>query len=260
MARTKQTARKNDPPKKAATFQKPDKKKPKPDKKKGTGSSSDPDLPTSPLRNKRPQHGGKEPKNFAPRPNPAPGPRADPAPGGPPPVLPHNPPQRRPRPIKPNAGKNSWKMIAYETRVAVQEGASNWSSTPRGYYKPPPPRRDAQGRTFWSKPGTRALREIRHYQRQQGPLIPMRAFCRLVREIGQDCKQDLYWQARAVQMLQQSSEEFLVELLESSVLCAIHAKRVTIYPKDMQLVRKIADYNFKSVSRKMTGRVSTTDR
>ena len=61
-------------------------------------------------------------------------------------------------------------------------------------------------------------------------------------------------------MLQQASEEFLVQLLDSSVLCAIHAKRVTIYPKDMQLVRKIADYNFKCVSRSMTGRVSMSEK
>ena len=239
MARTKQTARKNGSAVKTqkARFQ-------------GRGRGAADPVPNqdpnpNPDRNKRPQHGGKEPRQR------------------PPPVVDpdrENPPQRRPRPVKPNAGPNSWAMIAYEARVAIQEGASNWSATPRGYYKPPTAKKDARGYTIWTKPGTRALREIRHYQKQQGPLIPLRAFCRLVREIGQDCKQNLYWQARAVQILQQTAEEFIVELMDSSVLCAIHAKRVTIMPKDMQLVRKIADYNFKSVSRKVTGRVSMSEK
>ena len=235
MARTKQTARKNGSAVKTARarFQ-----------ARGRGADpANPNANPAPQRNKRPEHGGKAPRQ------------------NPPPVRDPNavnPPARRPRPQKPNAGINSWRMIAYENRVAVQESMI-WSSTPRGYYKPPAGSKDEQGRTFWTKPGVRALREIRHYQKGTGPLIPMRAFCRLVREIGQDCKQDLYWQARAVQMLQQASEEFLVQLLDSSVLCAIHAKRVTIYPKDMQLVRKIADYNFKCVSRSMTGRVSMSD-
>ena len=237
MARTKQTARKNGSAVKTARarFQA---------RGADPADPADPNAAPNPQRNKRPNHGGKEPRAHPP-------PVRDPNAA--------NPPARRPRPQKPNAGINSWRMIAYENRVAVQE-SSTWSSTPRGYYKPPPGRKDARGFTIWSKPGTRALREIRHYQKQTGPLIPMRAFCRLVREIGQDCKQDLNWQARAVQMLQQASEEFLAQLLESSVLCAIHAKRVTIYPKDMQLVRKIADYNFKSVSRSMTGRVSMSEK
>ena len=78
------------------------------------------------------------------------------------------------------------------------------------------------------RPGTVALREIRK--------LP---FQRLVREIAQDFKTDLRFQSSAVLALQEASESYLVGLFEDTNLCAIHAKRVTIMPKDMQLARRI---------------------
>ena len=39
--------------------------------------------------------------------------------------------------------------------------------------------------------------------------------------------------------LQEASEAYLVGLFEDTNLCAIHAKRVTIMPKDIQLARRI---------------------
>lgn len=47
------------------------------------------------------------------------------------------------------------------------------------------------------------------------------------------------WTAEALLALQESAEDFLVHLFEDCNLCAIHAKRVTIMPKDMQLARRI---------------------
>lgn len=64
-------------------------------------------------------------------------------------------------------------------------------------------------------------------------------FQRLVREISQDFKSDLKFQAQAVLALQEAAEAYLVGLFEDTNLCAIHAKRVTIMPKDMQLARRI---------------------
>ena len=43
----------------------------------------------------------------------------------------------------------------------------------------------------------------------------------------------------SVEALQEASEAYLVGLFEDTNLCAIHAKRVTIMPKDIQLARKI---------------------
>ena len=87
--------------------------------------------------------------------------------------------------------------------------------------------------------GTVALREIRRYQKSTELLIRKLPFQRLVREIAQDFKTDLRFQSSAVMALQEASEAYLVGLFEDTNLCAIHAKRVTIMPKDIQLARRI---------------------
>lgn len=89
------------------------------------------------------------------------------------------------------------------------------------------------------RPGTVALREIRRYQKSSELLIRKLPFQRLVREIAQDFKTDLRFQASAIAALQEASEAYLVGLFEDTNLCAIHAKRVTILPKDLQLARRI---------------------
>ncbi|KAL3146538.1 5-hydroxytryptamine receptor 4 [Trebouxia sp. C0010 RCD-2024] len=116
------------------------------------------------------------------------------------------------------------------------------------------------------RPGTVALREIRKYQKSTELLIRKLPFQRLVREIAQDFKTgvchasvaafgcqhvrnslnvvafvcaDLRFQSSAVLALQEAAEAYLVSLFEDTNLCAIHAKRVTIMPKDIQLARRI---------------------
>ena len=89
------------------------------------------------------------------------------------------------------------------------------------------------------RPGTVALREIRKYQKSTELLIRKLPFQRLVREVAQEFKSDLRFQSSAVIALQEACEAYLVSLFEDTNLCAIHAKRVTIMPKDMQLARRI---------------------
>ena len=89
------------------------------------------------------------------------------------------------------------------------------------------------------KPGTVALREIRKYQKSTDLLIRKLPFQRLVREIAQDFKTDLRFQSSAVLALQEAAEAYLVGLFEDTNLAAIHAKRVTIMPKDIQLARRL---------------------
>ncbi len=89
------------------------------------------------------------------------------------------------------------------------------------------------------RPGTVALREIRRYQKSTELLIRKLPFQRFVREIAQDFKTDLRFQASAFMALQEAAEAYLVGLFEEVNLCAIHAKRVTIMPKDIQLARRI---------------------
>ncbi|CAL2051087.1 unnamed protein product [Caenorhabditis brenneri] len=88
------------------------------------------------------------------------------------------------------------------------------------------------------RPGTVALREIRRYQKSHELLIRKLPFQRLVREIAQDFKHDCRFQSAAIGALHEASEAYLVELFEDTNLCAIHAKRLTIMPKDMQLGHK----------------------
>ena len=89
------------------------------------------------------------------------------------------------------------------------------------------------------RPGTVALREIRRYQKSTDLLIRKLPFQRLVREISQDFKGDLRFQSTALLATQESSEAYLTGLFEDTNLGAIHAKRVTIMPKDIQLARRV---------------------
>jgi histone H3 len=93
------------------------------------------------------------------------------------------------------------------------------------------------------RPGTVALREIRKYQKSTELLIRKLPFQRLVREIAQDVTpptmDSVRFQSHAILALQEAAEAFLVGLFEDTNLCALHAKRVTILPKDLQLARRI---------------------
>ena len=89
------------------------------------------------------------------------------------------------------------------------------------------------------RPGTVALREIRRFQKSTDLLLKKAPFQRLVRELSQEHQADLRFQSSAVLALQEASEAYLVGLFEDTNLCAIHAKRVTVMPKDMQLARRI---------------------
>lgn len=90
-----------------------------------------------------------------------------------------------------------------------------------------------------SRPGTVALREIRRYQKSTDLLIRKLPFQRLVKEIAQGFKSELRFQSAAIGALQEACEAYLVSLFEDTNLCALHAKRVTIMPRDMQLARRI---------------------
>eukprot|EP00915_Cephaloidophora_sp_WS-2016_P004898 GHVH01006541.1.p1 GENE.GHVH01006541.1~~GHVH01006541.1.p1 ORF type:complete len:137 (+),score=11.82 GHVH01006541.1:97-507(+) len=94
------------------------------------------------------------------------------------------------------------------------------------------------------RPGTVALREIRKYQKSTDLLIRKLPFQRLVREIANDLKGELRFQSSAVMALQEATEAYLTGLFEDTNLCAIHAKRVTIMSRDIQLARRIRGERF----------------
>ncbi|XP_021280144.1 histone H3-like centromeric protein HTR12 isoform X1 [Herrania umbratica] len=90
------------------------------------------------------------------------------------------------------------------------------------------------------RPGTRALQEIRKYQKSWKPLIPAASFIREVRAITYQLAPDINrWKAEALVAIQEAAEEYLVQLFGDAMLCAIHAKRVTLMKKDIQLARRL---------------------
>lgn len=134
-------------------------------------------------------------------------------------------------PSKSTGGKAPRKQMASKaTRLALK--------TPAGLITVKKPHK--------FKPGTVALREIRRYQKSTELLIRRLPFQRLVREISENVTGPMTnwneaprWQAAAIGAMQEAAEAYLVNLFEDVNLLAIHAKRVTIMPKDMHLARRI---------------------
>ena len=96
------------------------------------------------------------------------------------------------------------------------------------------------------RPGTVALKQIRQYQKTTELLIRKLPFQCLVREIACDSEiitsplcGKVRFQSTAIMALQEAAEAYLIGLFEDTNLCAIHARRVTIMPKDIQLARRI---------------------
>ena len=125
------------------------------------------------------------------------------------------------------------KLAKENTRLKLR------GSTPSGYYQRPKPGEGKDGKPKKWRPGMRALREIHFYQKSCNLLIRKLPFLRLVWELLHDEKAGVCMQASAIYALHEASEAYLVYLFEDANLCAIHAKRATIMPKDIQLVHHI---------------------
>jgi len=89
------------------------------------------------------------------------------------------------------------------------------------------------------RPGIRALKEIRNFQKSTDLLIHRLPFVRLVKEITLSYHHSLQWQSIALEAIQHASEDYIIGLMEDANLSALHAKRVTIMPKDIHLARRI---------------------
>lgn len=89
------------------------------------------------------------------------------------------------------------------------------------------------------RPGSGVLKEIRHLQKTTHLLLLRAPFQRLIREITQQYKKDWRYTAGSLMVLQEAAEAYLTGLFEDTNMCAVHAKRVTIMPKDIQLARRI---------------------
>ena len=129
---------------------------------------------------------------------------------------------RKPPPAKTSSkkmkGVNKTSKSKGKKLPALQQGQEGQQKKPHRY-----------------RPGTVALREIRRYQKSTELLIRKLPFQGLVQELAQDLgKINVRFQSGAIMALQEASEAYLVGLLEDANLCAVHAKWVTIMPKDIQ--------------------------
>ena len=86
------------------------------------------------------------------------------------------------------------------------------------------------------EPKTRETRDGKDGYTDAGALLQVREIALNMAPISSDVTR---WQSQAIQALQEASEAYLVHLFEDTNLCAIHAKRVTIMQKDIQLARRI---------------------
>ncbi|RSH79750.1 centromeric DNA-binding histone H3-like protein cse4 [Apiotrichum porosum] len=132
------------------------------------------------------------------------------------------------------------RLVRNTARRSTGGKAVKRNSGPGGPGQPQSPQQRKKHRY---RPGTRALQEIRRYQKSTDLLIAKLPFSRVVREVALNLSSinagELRWQSSAILALQEAAEAFLVHLFEDSNLCAVHAKRVTLMTKDMQLARRL---------------------
>jgi len=147
--------------------------------------------------------------------------------------------------------KSNGKTLSNVGGKSPREGASK---APKKNLRPTPKVK----KPHRYKPGTVALREIRRYQKSTNTLIQKLPFQRLVRDVLEAIAEEndekygrasgtteYRIQAWAIQCLQEAAEMYLVHMFEDSNLGAIHAKRVTIFPKDVNLARNIKKGEYK---------------
>ena len=155
--------------------------------------------------------------------------------------------QQRLKPKKPSAksvkeAQEELKRILAEKREEKRKKAAARMAKKGGQKAP----KGGVKKRYRYRPGTVALKQIRQYQKSTELLIRKLPFQRLVREIASDSEViksplcgKVRFQSAAIMALQEATEAYLVGLFEDSNLCAIHARRVTIMPKDIQLARRI---------------------
>ncbi|KAB1219595.1 histone H3-like centromeric protein HTR12 [Morella rubra] len=145
------------------------------------------------------------------------------------------------------------KHPAHKKGTPRKSVSGGGSATSPGRSAPPGGRSDRTGREAPKAPGTQtgtkkrryrpgtvALREIRHFQKTWKLLIPAAPFIRIVKQLSFQFSPSISrWTAEALVALQEAAEDFLVHLFEDAMLCAIHGKRVTLMKKDFELARRL---------------------
>ena len=148
------------------------------------------------------------------------------------------------KPRKKKSGKRLVGYIALEAREGARRRAFRMDEDDDGIADlfDDPARGPAPGgvrRRHRYRPGTVALRNIRREQKKTNLMIPRQSFNRIVRKVGSYYKSDLRYSDSALELIQMAVEHYLVLLFEEANILAIHAKRQTVQPKDLQAARRV---------------------
>lgn len=89
------------------------------------------------------------------------------------------------------------------------------------------------------KPGTIALREIKKYQKSTELVLQKAPLQRVIKSIMHAYNAQLRMSSTGALIIQEAVEAHIISLLADCNLCAQHARRVSIQPKDFYLARRI---------------------
>ncbi|CAG2177823.1 unnamed protein product [Oppiella nova] len=146
------------------------------------------------------------------------------------------PKKRQPRARKSTTGR---LQLGIKSRQRLQVATKSAKRCSPPAKAPKPPANGPNLERHHYRPGAAALRDIRMYQKNTDLLIKKLPFQRLVRQLSTEFMDGFRYQSTALLALQEAAEAYLTRLFDDTNLCALHAKRVTIMPKDMQLARRL---------------------
>ena len=135
--------------------------------------------------------------------------------------------------VKGSVSKNS---VATGSKASKQDKARKKTAAAEGGIK--------EKRKFRFRPGTVAIREIKKYQKATHFMLPKAPFQRFIRSISDGIDSQLRFQSAALLALQEAAESYLTGLFEDANLCAIHASRMTVMKKDLDLARRLRGERF----------------
>ncbi len=90
-------------------------------------------------------------------------------------------------------------------------------------------------------PVVQAIQEIQRYQNSTELLIRRLPFERLVRQILRDIDPTMRIQASALNAIQHAAEDYIVRLFQDTNTECLFARRITIFPEDMAIARKVQE-------------------
>uniref|UniRef100_A0A914ZCW0 Histone H2A/H2B/H3 domain-containing protein n=1 Tax=Panagrolaimus superbus TaxID=310955 RepID=A0A914ZCW0_9BILA len=135
------------------------------------------------------------------------------------------------------------KQTARKSARIINTSDSDQRQSPQPQQRQQPPRKQVnpkKGVAAYRK--DRVSQEIAKYQESRDLLLPRAPVLRLVREIMKEQSEihgNLRIQRFALEAIRHAAEAFLVNMFEDVNMLAVHARRVTIMPKDIQLIKRL---------------------